>query len=533
MKMKILIAIMSMAILSSCNNDVLSEENTNNSQNSLTAKSRMGIYDGPASPLINRITTISRFSSGASSGHTKSCETKKIDYDKNYNEFTRFTTRNHLLWPGNLIQKNTFLSENMAVFPTGGERNEITVKIDGPLFGDNGGGETIEATASNAQRALGNLLLKYEKANTSFAANYEVSIQRAYSNKQLETALNIGYTGILGNISGKFGFTFDKNKTYYAVTLKQVFFTFSVDADKTSLSGAKGWIKNYTDGDMEPPVVIETVTYGRLYTLIYESSASASELSAALEALYRAPTGFLSGDFNSKYKNVMENTRVYAKQIGGNATDGMCASLSAMAKNFSQVQDFMHKGAEVSRANMGAIIHYTALNTAKSIFNLPVTKHVRGIDTYQECSDNQYKLIVKNNYTASIPLTIKTKDGRSEKWDLIKGEFITFYFDVNRKQFIYNGSPLKQIDLNNGCSSDDIDFIDRDFDTRNPQIKYQSQRIGYRTVIALFDKYQEISKTIAETAYDKDGINQNGDGPSAQLISIIDLENNALVIDIK
>ncbi|RMZ60985.1 hypothetical protein D1632_03175 [Chryseobacterium nematophagum] len=533
MKMKILIAIMSMAILSSCNNDVLSEENTDNSQNSMTAKSRMGIYDGPASPLKNRILTVKRFSSGSLPGNTRNCEIKKINYDINYSEFTKFTTRNHLIWPGNLIQAKTFLSENLAVFPTGGERNEITVKIDGPLFGDNGGGETIEATASNTQKALGKLLLKYENANTSFAANYEVSIQRAYSNKQLETALNIGYTGVVGNMSGKFGFTFDKSKTYYAVTLKQVFFTFSVDADKTSLSGPKGWIKNNIDNGMEPPVVIETVTYGRLYTLVYESSASANELSAALEALYRAPTGFLSGDFNSKYKSIMENTRVYAKQIGGSASQGLDASLCAMAKDFSQVQVFMHKGAEVSRANMGAIIHYTALNTAPAVFNLPVTKHVRGEETYQECADNKYKLILKNNYTAAIPLTIKTADNKTDIWHLPKDESITFYFDLNRKQFVHNGSPLKQIDFNSGSSGDDINFIEKDRYNYTPKIKYQSKKIGYGIVTTLFDNYKEIHTTIAETAHDEDGINQNGRGPKAQLVGTIDLQNNALVIDMK
>ncbi|RNA62587.1 hypothetical protein D1631_11900 [Chryseobacterium nematophagum] len=525
MKLKFSMACLLIMTLSSCNQEELSMESKNN------ISVMDGIYDGPPTSLKTSIIQTSDNPSPHSKSN-KNCITKNFNYNKVFDDFTAFNTRSNILWPGNLIQESTFLSGNLAVLPTGNNgKNPITVKVDAPALGINNGGKTIEnPNAANVQQALGELLQNYLTSGTRFPANYEISIQRAYSSKQLQTALNIGYTGLAGNIEGKFGFSFNRSKTYYAVTLKQVFFTFSVDANKTSLQGTEGWVKPHVN-IRQSPVVIETVTYGRLYTLIYESEASATELSAALEALYRTPAGFVSGDFNSKYKDIMDNTRVYAKQIGGSATAGMEAALDAMAKDFTKVKTFMKNGAEFSKENMGAIIQYTALNTSPQLFNQPVTKQEKGTAEFIECIDNSYKFILKNNYTITLPLRIKNRNENfTENYYLAPGESIAFPFDANRMQFTYSGKLLEQIDLNNGSPSDDIDFKEKDEYNQYPNIQYITKRIGIGNKRKLFDNYKAINTTVTETIFDEDGINH---GPSAVLMAKKEPNHNSLVVEIK
>ncbi|RNA61722.1 hypothetical protein D1631_07160 [Chryseobacterium nematophagum] len=532
MKIRFSFSIMLVALLFSCNDETLSQPKA---EGSISLNSKEGIYDGPASPLKWEIQNGDNVSAGVSGKTDKVCQNKTYNYNKTFDEFTGFTSRTNMIWPGSLIQPETFLNESMAVYPTGdNNRNKIDVKIDAITIGNRGGGKTIEnPTASNVQQALGELLETHVSSGTRFPANYEVSIQRAYDKTQLQMALNMGYTGLTGSIDSKFNFSFDSSKTYYAVTLKQAFFTFSVDtASKLALIGQQGWIKNsFTPGS---PVVIETVTYGRLYSLIYESDASATELSAALEALYRTPAGFFSGDFSSKYSNVMANTKVYAKQIGGNATEGMDAFLGTMAKNFDQVKKFMKDGAEVSKTNMGAIIHYTAINTEPRLFNVPVTKNVNGSGSYEECTEKQYTLILKNINYSTLPVIIRGKVSGEEKtigsFNLAPGkQSPVFLYNKAAESFTYNDVVLTQLDLNGGKAADDIQF-DLPWPVEAKSIQYRSAKLGFGDGAQgpLYRNYHDPSKIWIDARIDPDGING---GPKAKLNGNRDAQNN-LVIEI-
>ncbi|RMZ59356.1 hypothetical protein D1632_06860 [Chryseobacterium nematophagum] len=534
MKIKFSFSVMLLALLFSCNDETLSQPKVTGSA-SLTSKE--AIYDGPASPLNLVIQNGDNISGGVSGKTDKVCQNKTYNYNKTFDEFTGFTSRTNIIWPGSFIQSETFLTENLAVYPTGeNNRNKIDVKIDAIAMGKSGGAKTIDnPTAGNVQQALGELLETYVVSGTTFPANYEVSIQRAYDKTQLQMALNMGYTGLVGNVDSKFNFSFDNTKTYYAVTLKQAFFTFSVDtASKLSFIGSQSWVKNSPFNANGSPVVIETVTYGRLYSLIYESDSSATELSAALEALYRTPAGFVSGDFSTKYNNVMENTKVYAKQIGGSATDGMDAFLGTMAKNFDQVKDFMKGGAEVSKTNMGAIIHYTAINTHPGFFNVPVTKSVSGNGSYQDCTEKQYTLVLKNINYSTLPVIIRGKVNGEEKeigkFNLAPGrQSPVFLYNKAAESFTYNDVVLTQLDLNDGKAADDIQF-DLPWPVEAKSIQYRSAKLGFGDGAQgpLYKNYNDPSKIWIDARIDSDGING---GPKAKLNGNRDAQNN-LVIEI-
>lgn len=394
---KFLILILGFLLLHSCNEIDYSEVNNINKE----ASSFGSIYEGPASKLIKLQTNL------ASSKITSYCQEIVESQEKTFDNFSSLGAGVNLMWPGNLIQGKTIKTGDMASIPIGENgRNAIEVKVD--AFSSSSSvpsSQVIESpTAGKVQSSLEKIIEGYYNSKTNFPANYSIDIQRAFSSKQLQLALNIGFTGGNGlGLSGSFGLSFNKNKTYYAVTLKQKFFQVSV-YPKSGIKGDLGWVrKDYPEAEIDkyvsidnPPVYISTVTYGRLYTLVYESDENSYKIEQALNFAYKNPTASISGDQKLEYTNLLQKARVYVKQLGGNATEGLESSLGTLAGNFESVRKFIVDGAEVSKNNPGYPIEYTAINVNS---NLPVTVKVEDTVKYNECVEDQY---IANTYDQAM-----------------------------------------------------------------------------------------------------------------------------------
>jgi hypothetical protein len=109
-------------------------------------------------------------------------------------------------------------------------------------------------------------------------------------------------------------------------------------------------------GDGNPLCYISSVTYGRLFVLVYESAASELELQQALNFAYSG--GVASGSISDTlaYNQVMAKTKVSVVQIGGDASAGL---LLTDPKNFDNITGFLAQGASFSPSNVGAPISYT------------------------------------------------------------------------------------------------------------------------------------------------------------------------------
>ncbi|MCJ1806130.1 thiol-activated cytolysin family protein [Flavobacterium covae] len=429
-----LLALMQLSVLSCNKEDVAANESDKDGKNI----KQESINDGPKSEL-----QISRrvLSSPPDQVGSASCKTIEETYDKTFDNFSKLGAGTHLLWPGNIVQGGTIVSGNLASIPIDPKgRNTIEVKVD--AFSSNesksSSKEVENPTAGKVQDALEKILNSYYTSGTKFPANYAVEIQRTYDSKQLQVALGVGYTGPSVGLSASLGLSFKKNKTYYAVTLKQKFFNVSVSA-KPGLQGDFGWIKkDYPRsefdkyiGQKNPAAYISSVTYGRLYTLVYESDESSFDMEQALNFAYKNPAASITVDQKLKYSTTLQNTKVYAKQLGGNASGGLDAAFGAFAGNFEKVRDFVVNGADVSKENPGYPIEYTAVNIES---NLDATINVNGISNYSECEETIY--------------TAKTLDEAQKRVEDLKTEYgynscakIIIFNNTDREIVLKNYTP--------------------------------------------------------------------------------------------
>ena len=304
------------------------------------------------------------------------CVEREVSFDKVDSDFFLINPNGSLLWPGNIVAARSIQNGAPTSVPFYGEdRNSIEIGLD-VISGTAASTSTVVRNPSpgTVRNELNRILGNYYDSGARFPAAFEVSIERVHNTSDLQFALKAGYSGYGADVAGELGINFNEKKTRYVVTLKQRFFTATV-TPKAQLIGERGWyntnvtpddlgtyVTDYKDNvsnvDINPAGYVESVTYGRLFTLIYESSESARNVSAALNFAYKGAIGSISADLSTKYSETLQNTTVKVKQIGGDAQPGISAGLNAMAGNLKAINSFLEEGANVSRTNPGYPISY-------------------------------------------------------------------------------------------------------------------------------------------------------------------------------
>lgn len=423
---KIQLALFALAQLSmiSCNREDTIIENTQITKDNNTAYK--SIYAGPATDLITEKLP-SRVSRSATD---LNCLQESVNQKKTYGDFVTFGSGTNLMWPGNLVQGNSIKTGNLAPIPIDGSgRNSIEIKIDAFSANPQSSSQLIDSpTPGKVQNALGQILDGYYSSGTKFPANYSITVQRAYSKNQLQLALNAGYSGLEGvNVGAQFAIDFKENRNYFAVTLRQEFFTASV-TPKSKLQDDFGWIKkdypqtafNQYISANNPSTYISTVTYGRLYTIIYESEESALDLEQALNFAYNSPSTSVTAEQKLKYAKTLQNSKTEVKQLGGSSTDGLATAFQNKAGDFDSIQKFIVNGAEVSKTNPGYPIAYTAVDTETSE---KVTFEYSITSKYMDCKK------------VEIPYTANSYDDAKNEVNKLKSEYGT---GNSAKIIIYN-----------------------------------------------------------------------------------------------
>ncbi|WP_428740376.1 thiol-activated cytolysin family protein [Tenacibaculum sp.] len=362
------------SIISCQKDDVLYNSEINSSKEQIaqfiTPDTPEGIHNLNIRELHDKMS-----SSAKGVGVEENCVDKEISFTQTDSDFFILDANSSLLWPGNLVAARSIQDGAPVSIPIyGDDRNPVEVRVN-VLSGTSAStSRTIEApTPGKVQDNLNAILNAYYKSEANFPASFDISIQRIHDEKQFQLSLNAGYSGPSVNVSGSFGLDFSSQKTRYAVTLKQRFFTASV-SPKEGIIGKNGWFNDDVSPDRLKPYVtdylevsqdqqnpssyIESVTYGKLYTLIYESSSSAKEVEAALNFAYKTVGTQVNAELKARYKSIFSESTVKVKQLGGNATSGIASSLAAMANNLDKVVDFLKEGAEVSVDNPGYPISY-------------------------------------------------------------------------------------------------------------------------------------------------------------------------------
>jgi len=294
------------------------------------------------------------------------CTKERYSASENPNQFMLFDPLASVLWPGNLVQGNSIASgvpNSIPVSPDKRKKGSISLAI---VSSDVSGATNryyreVEMSLSKVNQAMNEILSGYRGGT---AAKYNFSMDNIYSESQFAASLGAGFSvkfaGSRASASSSFGIDWSKKLTRVAVKLYQQYFTMTYD-DPHGVSGVFNSnitlndVVNYT-GNGNPMCYISSVTYGRIYILVYESTANERQLNAALNFAYKgaSTSGYVESE--TQYRDIMEKTSVRLMQIGGDPESGLS---TATAADIGKIQAFLTKGANFSAQSVGAPLSYT------------------------------------------------------------------------------------------------------------------------------------------------------------------------------
>lgn len=289
------------------------------------------------------------------------CTTQDYSLETNPDQFVLFDPLASTIWPGALIQGKSLDPKVNSLMPLKADRAKGTLVL--ALASGSEATYTKEVPATtlgNVTQGLNDLLGQFKGAAPAQATfNYT----KVYSQEQIAAELSANVSGV--GWSGSTSMTFDQTKKgeHILVELRQKYYTIAFDAphnpeDFFSHSANVNDLKRQM-GPGNPPLYVDSVTYGRMFYLLFETSDMKMDLSATLKGAYKGAVD-ASGDAKAEYEKQLSSTTVKAYAIGGSAA-GALKGITGVAsgdKGFDAIWDFFTQGANFGPGSPGVPISY-------------------------------------------------------------------------------------------------------------------------------------------------------------------------------
>lgn len=286
----------------------------------------------------------------------------QYDFADNSEDFAILDPWPSVLWPGCLIQGKSIRGKNVpTVIPLISKRQPGRINLQivsgAKSVGDDGEGlwyeEVPEMRESNVIQAQNSLIRRWQESGVPASTSYTMEVVNSAEEAIIATGLDINKSW--GKVHAFFGTGFDKRKNHVLVKLYQRFYTLSYEDPD---GGFKGVFKpTIQQSDLEPytgpgnPICyISSVSYGRVYYLLFETTASASALRGELSTTFSS----ITAGATVQTGKAMSESRVKMIQRGGDALSGLEAAMDA-----KKVVDFIREGAKPSPTNVGTPISFT------------------------------------------------------------------------------------------------------------------------------------------------------------------------------
>jgi len=200
-------------------------------------------------------------------------------------------------------------------------------------------------------------------------AKVSFTMKEVQSAEQLAAEAQANISGAAFDIAATLSFSDDRETSKLLVELKQEYFTVAFQTPQTPESvfgsGIKASSLRRQMGPGNPPVYVGSVTYGRIFYLLFESSASAEDMRMSLSGAYRAA---IEADASAKsaWSQQMSETKVSSYAIGGSASGALEAATALMdgAAGVEAIWAFIVNDANFSPQSPGAPISYKIVNLA-------------------------------------------------------------------------------------------------------------------------------------------------------------------------
>ncbi len=253
-----------------------------------------------------------------SDGSIWRCVSKKYSVEEANSEFPLFNPNASVIYPGNLLQGGSLKSASPSVIPV--KRGGGTVSID-IIDGSDGASFTVNEVKKSTISEAANKIIA--ASTGAVPANFSFNAQQVQSQQELALSLGLDVKTQFAEVGTNFSFRSGSQYSRFIVKLKQSFYTLSFDIPT---SAADLFAPEVTPGDLTPfvgpgnPVTfVSDVTYGRVYYLLIESSASETAIEAAINASFSGAAAGVDLQVDGAHLKSLSDLQIKVVALGGSS----------------------------------------------------------------------------------------------------------------------------------------------------------------------------------------------------------------------
>jgi len=292
-----------------------------------------------------------------------------------------------VIWPGSMILGA--MAHSFVYDPVTLPRAPITLSVSLELSstGDSITEVVRDPRLSTVRQGISDLLAEAVTEDTSVPAKVDFLYEEVFSQSQMDLFFGTDLSYGAGSLQTQFDFESTVEKTRIVAKYQQVYFTIDMDTPRN----ASAFFPSNTDPEElaeaipegSNPLYVAGVSYGLMAIMTIESNFSSREVRTALKAAYEAGVADLELEFDSKDREVLEDSTIKIIVYGGSTQN-----LDRISGGFEGFMDIVSASHEFTPESPGVPLAYKF-------------RHVR---------DNTLALVtLTSQYTLVRPLRIKQR----------------------------------------------------------------------------------------------------------------------------
>lgn len=287
------------------------------------------------------------------------CTEKEVDITGGTHTFPLYNTNASVIWPGNLLQSKTLDNATPQDIPVKRAGGKITYNL---VTGNPQATVEVDVVdQGTVQQAMNDVIAQNGDITP---ANFTLDVVAVNSKEELALEMGLKVSTLATKVSSDFSFDTSSEISSVLVKLTQQYYTMSyvkptsIDEVFDSSVTAEQLAQFIQPGNAG--TFISSVTYGRIFYMLYESTASAQDMEVALKGSYNAVAGKASASVDIESLREYNNLNVKVIAYGGDSQ----GTLNAVGATFGgeeavdNLQDIVERLAESSDIAGGLPLSY-------------------------------------------------------------------------------------------------------------------------------------------------------------------------------
>lgn len=295
------------------------------------------------------------------------CVYRRFEGTAHFESLVSFDPNADVLWPGAIVQSEGLPYGLLA--PIGLARRPGTITITGAsiddVVTDDDQSLTLEVPShASAQAGIAKLL---DAKDVNLAAKASFIAEQAHSLKEAALKAGLSVDWMSGSVKSSFEGGWAKRRSTFVVRFVQSYFTASfaapeaperVFAPDVTVDDARPYM-----GPGNPPGYVSSVTYGRMLFVKIESDAAASDVKAAIDAVFSLGTADVEAGLETEHRQVMNEATVTVFALGGDPNDAI-EIMTSSEDRAERLREYFSDGAGFSAESPGVPVSYTVRRLA-------------------------------------------------------------------------------------------------------------------------------------------------------------------------